>query len=101
MNVQPHNFRRPSRLAIDLEQRLKAWLNNACKLAPQLWTKHLPCSVELALESVEGWRAPDALSQIPETALGFRLSINADQLKSLIILPRPFALSLVAGAMGE
>jgi flagellar motor switch protein FliM len=101
MNVQPHNFRRPSRLAPDLEARLQAWLKNACKLAPQLWSKHLPCNVELSLESVEAWRASDALSQIPETAIGFRLAINADQLKSLIILPRPFALALVGGAMGE
>jgi len=58
MNVQPHNFRRPSRLAADLEERLHAWLKNACKLAPQHWSKHL-----LALSSWNwkrrSWRTPE------------------------------------------
>jgi len=81
-----------------LEERLHAWLKNACKLARNSGASTCHAPSELELESIEAWRTPDALSQVPETAVGFALQ-SCESLTSLIVLPRPLALALVGGAM--
>jgi flagellar motor switch protein FliM len=100
-DVQPYNFTKPGRLASDLEQRLGVWLRGTCSLAPKKWAKQLPYKVEMAFQEVDSLRPPDALARLPEAAVGYRVNFLPGGTPTLLSLPRPLVLALVAGMLGD
>jgi flagellar motor switch protein FliM len=101
MSVRPYDFRRPAPPSGGLEQRLTAWLCAACRLAGQRWQQHLPYRVEVALGDVEALAPDEALGRLPEVVVGYRAALGGDEASSLFAWPRPLALTLVAGALGD
>jgi flagellar motor switch protein FliM len=101
MNVEVYNFRKPGPLATDLENRLAAWLRGACGLAPERWPRHLPIPLETAFRGVDTVRPADGLARLSDTALGYRVTLSAVGMNTLLILPRPLVLALVAAAQGD
>ncbi len=101
MTLEPFNFRKPGRLASDLEQRLAAWLRDGCALAADRWARHMAFRVELALQGLEIVRPADGLARLPEVSVGYRLGLTGDALATLLAFPRPLALALVGGMLGD
>jgi flagellar motor switch protein FliM len=100
MSVEAYDFRKPARLAGGLEQRLSAWLEAACALAPAQWALHLPVSLDVAFRKAETLRPADGFTQFPETTVAYTVNANAGDGVTLALLPRPFALALVGAALG-
>jgi flagellar motor switch protein FliM len=101
MTLKPYNFRKPDRPAGSLEQRLTAWLRTAGSLAADKGAQHLPFRIELALRGVECVSPAEALTQLPDAALGYRLAFAGEAPSMMFVWPRPLALALVNGALGE
>jgi flagellar motor switch protein FliM len=101
MTHKTYNFRKPDRPAGTLEQRLTAWLRTAGPLAAEKAAQHLPFRMEMALRGVECVSPVEALAQLPDAALGYRLAFAGEPPSMLFVWPRPLALALVNGALGE
>lgn len=101
MTHKPYNFRKPDRLAGTLEQRLTAWLRAAGQLASEKGTRLLPFRVEMALRGIEIAPPIEALSRLSEGLLGYRLAFVGELPDMLFVWPRPLALALVEGMLGE
>lgn len=99
-NLRPYNFARPSRLAGDLEQRLRSWFKAATTLAAKGWTKRLGFSVELDVQELAALSAADALEKVSDNAFGYRLAEQRLD-ASLLALPRPLLLGLISGLLND
>lgn len=98
--MRPYNFARPSRLAGDLEQRLRAWFKAAAALAAKNWTKRLGFPVELDVQELAALSAADAVDKVSDNAFGFRLAEPRLE-ASLLALPRPLLLGLISGLLSD
>jgi flagellar motor switch protein FliM len=98
--VRPYNFARPSRLAGDLEQRLRAWFKAAAALAAKSWTKRLGFPIELEVQELAAFSAADALEKVPDNVFGYRLAEPRLE-TSLLALPRPLLLGLIAALLSD
>ena len=101
MSVEPYDFRKPARLASELEQRVAAWLRAGCALVPEKWAADLPVRVELCLEGMETARPADALGALPDAAVAYRIGVAAHEMTTLFVVPRPLVLALVGGMLGD
>lgn len=99
--MQTYNFNKPGRLAGDLGQRLADWLQAACALAIKKCGNLMPFAFEMSFLELDIFRCKDALHKLPETAAGFRIQVVDESLALLVSFPRPLALALVAGGVGE
>jgi flagellar motor switch protein FliM len=100
MNVKPYDFRKPGAQAGGLIPKLTAWLRAACELAREQWGRLLSFRPEVALADVDVLAADEALSRLPEAAVGYRLALDDGQVRSLLVWPRPLALAVVGSALG-
>jgi flagellar motor switch protein FliM len=98
--VRPYNFARPSRLASDLEQRLRAWFRAAAALAAKTWTKRLGFPIELEIQELSAFAAADAVERISDNVFGYRLAEPGLE-ASLLALPRPLLLALISGLLND
>src|SRR5713226_3967789 len=98
--VRPYNFARPSRLAGDLEQRLRAWFKAAATLAAKSWTKRLGFPIELEVQELAAFSAADALEKVPDNVFGYRLAEPRLE-TSLLALPRPLLLGLISALLSD
>ncbi|HLJ97718.1 MAG TPA: FliM/FliN family flagellar motor switch protein [Gemmataceae bacterium] len=98
--IRPYDFARPSRLAADLELRLRAWFKAAATLAAKSWSKRLGFPIELEVQELAALPAADALEKVAENAFGFRLA-EPRLGTSLLALPRPLLLALISGLLSE
>ena len=97
--VQPYNFARPGRLPSELEQRLRTWFKAAFALAARDWAKRLPFALTVQVRELTALPAADALEKVSENAFGGRL--NEPRLGvSLLAVPRPVLLALIASLLG-
>jgi flagellar motor switch protein FliM len=94
------DFRKPSPLASGLEGPLVAWWRAACALVTRKWAKQLPFPAELHFRGFEHLRTPDALSALPEPGVGYPLTLQETS-ATLLVWPRPLALAVIAGMMGD
>ncbi len=101
MNPSRHDFRKPARLAGNLEERLATWLRVACQFASKRAPNHLPYAFQFALGEVKVSTPDDALDTLPEGLVGFNVAIGEKGVVSLLACSRQLALTLVAGALGE
>jgi flagellar motor switch protein FliM len=101
MNYRPHNFRRPSRLPGDLERRLTDWCGSAGPLATRKWARHLAYRLELRFEQLDIVRAAEAFAQLPDATVGYRAAFGPAPWQTILALPGPLALAVVAGLQGE
>jgi flagellar motor switch protein FliM len=99
MSIEHYNFHKPGRLAGDLEHRLMAWLGDACSMAPDKWSEHFPFPIELTVRALRTERPQEALAQLPESVVAYRAMLGA--MATLVVLPRPLVLALVAGILGD
>ena len=101
MKVESYDFRKPSRLAGDLEQGTATWLEASSGLVTERCVKKLALRVEASFRSVETARPGEALARFDDAVVGYRVALNADELLTLIVFPRRLALALVAGMLGD
>lgn len=101
MSVEVYDFRRPGRLAGDLEKRLSTWLRNACKLASERLSHNLPSPVVAELRSIETFQAPAALARISQAVVSYRVAVDKKAVTTLLVMQRPLVLALVAGIVGD
>src|SRR5437660_1725473 len=101
MNPETYDFRKPARLAADLEQRLSAWLRGSCALAAGQWAKQIPVRLEMSLRGLETIRPAEGLARYTSATVGYRVAVNGGELHTLLVLPRPFVLALVNAALGD
>lgn len=101
MKIEPHNFRKPSRLASDLEEHLAGWLRRACTIAPEKCAKELPFRLDMSLQGLETVHTGDALARFPDATVSYRIALAAEGTNTLLVLPRPLILFLLAGLLGD
>jgi flagellar motor switch protein FliM len=101
MTVEPYDFRKPGRIAGALAERLTTWLGGVGKLTADRWARQLAYRVELQPQRPESARPAAALARLPEAAVGYRIRLGPDGLQALLALPRPLALVLAAGMVGD
>lgn len=101
MTHKSYNFRKPDRPAGTLEQRLSAWLGAAGALAAERAGHELPFRVEMALRGIESVPPVEALARLPDAVTGYRVAFDGEAPSMLFAWPRPLALALVNGALGE
>jgi flagellar motor switch protein FliM len=101
LTVERFNFKKPGPLAGELEHRLGAWLRGACALAPQQWGKSFAFAASVAFAGVDTSCTEEALGQLPETVVAYRVALKAGSLVTLFCLPRPLVLVLLEGLLGD
>lgn len=101
MKVEPYDFRRPPRLAVDLEQRLCGWLRDACGIIAEKLGAHIPFPVEVQFHSVETARPEEALGSLPDPAVGYYLRTGLESPVSLMVFTQQAGVALVCGMLGE
>ena len=101
MTHKPYNFRKPDRLAGTLEQRLTAWLRAAGQLAAVKSARLLPFRVEMMPRSLEIAPPAEALARLSDAAIAYRAAFAGEPPHMLFVWPRPLALALVTGLLGE
>lgn len=100
MRIEPHDFRKPSRLASELEEQLVGWLTGSFTVAGEKWAKHLAAPVAHALGGMETVRPVDAMAELTDPIEAYRVDMGTD-LPTLMIISRPLVLTLVAGVLGD
>lgn len=101
MNLELYDFRKPSRLAGEVQQQLVSWLTAACSIATEKWAKYLDTPLKHLVQGVETVRASVALAQIEDNGVAYRVALGDDVVQTLVVLPRPLLLMLAAGMHGE
>jgi flagellar motor switch protein FliM len=101
MTHRPYNFRKPDRLAGALEQRLTSWLRAAGQMAGEKGTAYLPFRIEMTPRHLEISSPAEAVSCLSDAMIGYRVALAGELPSMLFVWPRPLALALVAGLMGE
>jgi flagellar motor switch protein FliM len=98
---QPYDWARPGRLTAEAEQRLAVWLRAAAALAAKKAARHLPFAPEITARGAEVERAFEGLERLPDAAVGYGVGFNSKTAAALLVLPRPLALALIAGMLGD
>jgi flagellar motor switch protein FliM len=101
MKVDLYDFRKPGKLAPELEEDLGAWLTGACRLASERLAKELQFQGEMKFRGVEVVRAGTALAGLKADSVSYRLALSAAQTKTLTVFPRPLVLALAAAMVGD
>lgn len=101
MTHKPYNFRKPDRLAGTLEQRLTAWLRVAGQLAAVKAARLLPFRIEMAPRGLEIASPSEALARLSDAMIGYRVAFAGEPPTMLFAWPRPLALALIAGLLGQ
>jgi flagellar motor switch protein FliM len=101
MTLRPYNFRKPDRLAGALEQRLTSWLRAAGQMAGEKGSAFLPFRIEMTPRHLEIVPPTEALACLSDAMIGYRVALGNEPPSMLFVWPRPLALALVAGLMGE
>ena len=101
MKIEPYDFRKPGRKTGAGEQRLDRWLRDFCTLAADQWARHLAFRTEVTLQGLEVVRSDTALDRLPHPAVAYRVAAGDAATPTLFVLPRPLALTLIAGLLGE
>lgn len=100
MNLQRHNFGKLGKLTSDLDQRVTAWLKAALALAARNWQKTLPFELALTYAALDIARPGDALEQLPETIVTYRVTLD-NGTTTLLCFPRLVVATIVAGLLGD
>lgn len=101
MTLKAYNFRKPDRPAGSLEQRLGVWLRAAESLATDKGAALLPFRVEMALAGIEVLSPGEALARLPDAVVAYRVAFSGEPAAMLFVWPRPLALALVNGVLGD
>jgi flagellar motor switch protein FliM len=101
MRSESYDFRKPSRLSGDLEERLVAWFAASFALAAEKWAKHLETPVTHGLASIDTVRPSDALAELSDAVVAYHVVIGVEDLRTLVAIPRQLMLTLAAGVLGE
>lgn len=100
MTPKPYDFRKPAPVPGGPEDRLGEWWRSACALATAKWAKQLPTPPALELGPVRTEMAVEALADLPDGIVGYPVRLH-DGLTTLLTVPRPLVLALVAGLLGD
>jgi flagellar motor switch protein FliM len=101
MMDEAYNFRKPGRLDNDRAHQLRGWLHDGMALTGGKSTAQLSFAVTSRLEGIDVIRPPEGLDQLPATAVAYQTEVGPEGFKTLLVLPRPLSLGLVAGALGD
>ncbi len=101
MKAELYDFRKPGKLAPELEQALQAWLRGACRVGGERLAREVQFQGELRLLGVELAYAGTAVGKIAADTVSYRLALSAAQTKTLMVFSRPLILALVATMEGD
>lgn len=99
--VQPYDFRKPMRLAGDLEQRMFQWQHGICPLVQEKWAQNMATAPTWQTEPPESARSDDAVAALPDAIVGYVVRIEAIDAESLVVFPAQLVLAVVGGMLGE
>lgn len=101
MSIESYNFRKPSKLSAELEQELNAWLANGLAVVAEKWARDIETPITHSLVGVETMRPAEALADLSDAVVAYRVAIGSEDLRTLVAIPRPLMLTLAAGVLGE
>jgi flagellar motor switch protein FliM len=99
--LAPYDFRKPRRLADDLQSILSAWHADACGAIADRWALHFGVTTEWAASSLEITRSSDLASEFQEPFLAYSIVLRDDTEPTWFILRRNLAIACVASMFGE
>ncbi len=96
----PYDFRRAGDLPAQVEGYLCAWLDSHCTVLPEKLADLLSFPLTWRVAAMDWIRPREALERLPQSAIG--VALDADlSFVSMLILPRPLAMLLVVGMLGD
>jgi len=101
MTAEVYDFRNASRLGAELDRCLAGWLRAAAGLAVKRWATALSFAAEMHLKTYQLTLPRPFLGELPEDALCLRVDLAGVESATLVVVPRPLSLALLAGMMGE
>jgi len=101
MTSDLYDFRKPGKLAPELEQGLATWFRATCRVVAEHLAKEVQFEGEMAYQGSEAARAAAALARLDEASVSYRLGLGADETETLLVFPRRLTLALVSAMMGD
>lgn len=104
MTIDPesaYDFRKPRRLADDVEHLLSIWQRQLGVALQDRWSRLTRIPLEAGPTSLATLRAEDMRTNVSESSFVYQVMLGKSDEPTLWILPRTFALAAVAGMLGE
>lgn len=98
---EPHDFRKPAPLPSPLRVALNDWGPVVCARMARLWSAQLPFPVTAEAGEMGMLPATSVLNGIPDTTLRFRALQESTGAISILLVPRPLAIAVLSGLLGE
>jgi flagellar motor switch protein FliM len=96
---RPFDFRKPCRLAINVERHLASWQEQICSFAVERWKELLPCDVKWNATPPETAHLNE--TETPPSSIGQLIHVGQQKATTLLLMPRLLANSTVNGMMGQ
>ena len=97
----PYDFRKPRRLADDVEYILSAWHADASRAIADGWALHYGVATKWEATSLETMRSSDLSSELTHPFLAYCIVLRDDTEPMWLILPRTLAIACTASMFGE
>jgi flagellar motor switch protein FliM len=97
----PYDFKKPSQLPGNICRRMMSWQTGLCDAFLEKLGQYLAFTLTLQAGSVAAARPSIALEELPDTAVGYQITLASVDAKTLFVFPRQLMLALVGGMLGD
>ena len=97
----PYDFRKPRRLADDIEHILSEWQAHVASAIADRWGLHFGINTEWEAQDLESSRSCDLVSELDTPFLAFSILLEEDLEAMWFLLSRRLVVTLVEGMFGD
>lgn len=97
----PYDFRKPRRLADDVEYILSAWHADVSSAIADGWALHFGVATKWEAGSLETTRSSDLSNELTHPFLAYSIVLRDDTEPMWLIMPRTLAIACIANMFGE
>jgi len=101
MSSESYDFRRPGRLAGDVQQLFAQWQRAISSVWGLRWSEHLPAPVEPRAAGVELVRRDELLARDGERQVTYRVDVANSSCATVVQMSSRALLGMVSGMLGE
>jgi flagellar motor switch protein FliM len=101
MSSESYDFRRPGRLAGDVQQLFAQWQRAISSVWGMRWSEHLPAPIEPRADGVELVRRDELLARDGERQVTYRVDVANSSCATVVQMSSRALLGMVSGMLGE